>query len=130
MKIKYRASAARAGAMLMAAGLAYATQPPDVVNSDSNNDTAMGTNALLNLSTGSGNTGSGAGALQTNTTGIFNTASGAFALYHNATGNSNTADGYAALDNNSDGADNVAVGQVRCRRIRTALTISRSAFRP
>ena len=72
MKILYRTHAARASALLMVAGLAYATQPPDVVNSDSSNNTAMGTNALLGLSTGTGNTAAGAGALQNNSTGTAN----------------------------------------------------------
>ena len=56
MKIQFRTHAARASALLMVAGLAYAAQPPDVVQSDPANNTAMGTAALADLSSGAGNT--------------------------------------------------------------------------
>jgi len=65
------------------AASAYAQQPPDVVNSNANGDTAMGTNALLNLTTGCCNTASGLDALQNDTTGSYNTASGVNALVGN-----------------------------------------------
>jgi hypothetical protein len=80
-------------ALVAVAESAYGTQPPDVVNSDSNANTAMGTNALLNLTTGSANTASGYLALNHNTGGYENTASGAYALYSNTTGVYNTASG-------------------------------------
>jgi hypothetical protein len=66
---------------------AYGTQPPDVVNSDSNNNTAMGTDALEFLSGGSGsNTAAGYSALVNDTTGSYNTAVGSLALGANTTG--------------------------------------------
>ncbi len=110
-------------------GAAVAHQPPDVVKSDVHENTAMGTNALLNtksssagntasgfdalLSNTSGiyNTASGDIALQANTTGSFNTASGYEALWRNTTGNGNTASGFDALQNNTTGGENTASGQ-------------------
>src|SRR6202034_3839592 len=84
------------------AGAAYATQPPDVVTSDGSQNTAMGTDALLNFSSGSGgNTASGFDALYSTTTGIENTASGNSALYSNTTGSLNTATGYWTLYSNT-----------------------------
>ena len=69
------------------AGLAYGQQPPDTVSSDANNNTAMGTLALLNLSDvagctpacNRGNTAAVASSLLSNTIGSQNTAIGAFA---------------------------------------------------
>jgi hypothetical protein len=72
---------------------AIAAQPPDVVASDANNNTAMGLYALLNLTDGIENTAMGIAALELNTTGFFNTATGAGALGANETGSYNTADG-------------------------------------
>jgi len=65
-----------AAALLIAAGLACGAQPPDVVASDPEGNTAMGTAALGGLQSGTGNTASGYSALQFNSTGIYNTASG------------------------------------------------------
>jgi hypothetical protein len=96
-------------------------------------NTAEGTNALKNLTTGvantalgwfslfsntdgSFNTGVGAGTLvlnvgnQSTGEGVDNTAVGAVALFLNATGSNNTAVGTATLVNNSTGEDNTAVG--------------------
>jgi Chaperone of endosialidase len=98
--------------------------PPD--GGYPNFTTAEGQNALLNLTTGSGNTavgsfslesltggsfntGIGAGTLVLNT-GDSNTATGAAALLLNTTGANNTANGTAALVNNSTVEDNTAVG--------------------
>jgi hypothetical protein len=44
---------------LFAVSVAYATQPPDVVNSDGNYNTAMGTDALQDLTSGVNNTAAG-----------------------------------------------------------------------
>ena len=82
--------------------------------SDSNSNTAGGTNALKNLSGGiitfpESNTGFGFWALAGTTTGDFNTAIGSGALEHNAVGNSNTACGAFALFQNK-ASNNVAVG--------------------
>jgi hypothetical protein len=90
--------------------IAYAAQPPNVVASDVSGNTAMGTDALLNLSSGGGNTASGGAALYSNTTGTFNTASGYGALYSNTTGIENTATGFDALFYNTTGYFNTADG--------------------
>jgi hypothetical protein len=95
-------------------GSAYATQPPDVVTSDPAGNTAMGTNALLNLKSGttvgSNNTAAGIDALSGNTDGLLNTAFGATALSGNTTGSENTASGAGALSHNTNGSDNTASG--------------------
>ena len=109
---RYRLS--RLGAIfvfgLVAAG-AWAAQPPDPTNSDSYDNTAGGTHALLNLVTGySGETAFGAYALQANTTGNGNTAFGSLVLIDNTTGGGNTAVGSAALYSNTTGSNNTAVG--------------------
>jgi hypothetical protein len=97
-------------------------------------NTAEGTNALKNLTTGVGNTavgwfslwsdtdgsfntGVGAGTLlfnvgdQGTAQGVQNTATGALALLTNTTGTGNTADGAFALFNNTEGDANTATGQ-------------------
>jgi trimeric autotransporter adhesin len=89
-------------------------------------NTAEGTNALKNLTTGTGNTAAGWYSLFTNSTGSFNTAvgagtlllntsventaAGAGALLSNTTGNRNTASGAFALLNNATGFNNTATG--------------------
>jgi hypothetical protein len=60
--------------------------------------------------TGNENTAIGSGALLSNTTGDENTAVGRQALNHNSTANSNTANGFRALFSNLDGPNNTAVG--------------------
>src|SRR6266550_3842043 len=65
------------------------TPPPD--GGYPNNNTAEGTNALLNLTIGTDNTATGFNALSKNTTGGFNTATGSRALQSNTTGGENTA---------------------------------------
>ena len=77
---------------------------------NSGNNTAVGSSALANNTTGNFNTAYGAGALSVNTNGIFNTGNGAFALYFNNNGSSNTASGAIALYGNTTGADNTANG--------------------
>jgi uncharacterized coiled-coil protein SlyX len=71
--------------------------------------TAEGTNALKNLTTGSGNTGIGWFSLFTASTANFNTGVGAGTLTLN-TGDNNTAMGAVALFLNTTGANNTAVG--------------------
>jgi trimeric autotransporter adhesin len=97
--------------------------------SDLDNNTAIGTGALVSNTTGSGNTATGTQALQNNTSGADNTAFGyqalksnsgssgsentavgSGALQSNATGTYNTALGYQALGNNISGDYNVAIG--------------------
>jgi len=72
-------------------------------------NTAEGTNALKNLTTGAGNTAVGWYSLFTNTRGSFNTALGAGTLLFN-NGDSNTAVGTAALLLNTAGEHNTAIG--------------------
>jgi hypothetical protein len=67
------------------------------------NNTAEGTNALFNLTTGTNNTATGYRALRNNTGGNFNTATGAEALLSTTTGIRNTANGTFALFSNTTG---------------------------
>jgi hypothetical protein len=97
-------------ALVAAAGAAYGTQPPDVVNSDDAENTAMGTDTLQTLTTGSSNTGGGAFALDANSSGSNNSAFGSDTLNNNTTGNDNTAVGYQALILSETGNNNTAVG--------------------
>jgi hypothetical protein len=76
--------------------------------SDSNNNTAVGANALSKNSA-SDNTASGYSALYSNSTGTSNSAIGFESLYANSTGNQNTASGFRALFRNT-GDDNSALG--------------------
>src|SRR4029079_10203250 len=70
---------------------------------DGTQNTAIGTAALLNNTTGSFNTATGKTALLNNTEGVSNTAVGGSALYSNITGINNTAAGHHALfSNNGD----------------------------
>jgi hypothetical protein len=78
--------------------------------SDLNYNTALGSETLVNNTTGSYNTAAGADALQSNTTGMQNTATGAGALLDNTTGGFNTAAGSGALSSNSTGSSNTATG--------------------
>jgi trimeric autotransporter adhesin len=90
--------------------------PPNNVVSDDRENTAGGTNALVNTSTktdpfaGKSNTGFGYQALYRNTRGSRNTASGTIALYSNTTGEGNTASGDKALYLNTRGSFNTASG--------------------
>jgi trimeric autotransporter adhesin len=79
-------------------------------NTTGYNDSAFGVDALQSNTTGYYNTASGVDALQSNTTGYYNTASGYLALANNTTGNFNTANGDFALYNNTAGNDNTANG--------------------
>jgi hypothetical protein len=104
---------------------AHAVTPPPEGGYPGGN-TAVGTNALLSLTsgmnntavglfslranrTGHNNTAIGAGALILDTAGE-NTATGAQTLYSNTTGNKNTADGTFALLSNRSGNSNTAIG--------------------
>lgn len=116
-------------------GHAYAQQPPDVVQSDAEQNTAMGTGALQSASVppnpnapdsyndtavgfnalnsniiGTNNTAIGTNALATNTIGYGNTATGSFALHLNTTGVDNTAAGISAMEWNTSGVENTASG--------------------
>src|SRR6478672_11830646 len=74
------------------------------------NNTAVGDNALQNLTTGINNTALGYRALHDNTVGPSNTAVGSLALRNNIGGKQNTATGHGALFANVAGNDNTANG--------------------
>jgi trimeric autotransporter adhesin len=95
-------------ALLLGSGFAWAG-PPNPTASDSNANTAGGTNALI-MTAGRYNTGFGYEALRHDTTGQENTAIGIDALYANTTGNENTAIGSGALESNTTGYHNTASG--------------------
>ena len=97
MRILNRSSWVLTAALLAISSIALGDQPPNVVDSDSDFNTAMGTDALLNLTTGNENTAAGFEALPSNTTGLPNTAFGLQALKSNTTGGRNTATGDGAL---------------------------------
>jgi hypothetical protein len=82
----------------------------NMVNSEDN--TAVGSGALGNDTTGTDNTADGWEALFSNTSGYENTASGFLALENNTNGYQNTADGAYALSGNMTGSDNTASGWV------------------
>jgi Chaperone of endosialidase len=110
---------------LWVAPVAHAVVPPPD-GGYSNFTTAEGTNALKNLTAGSGNTGIGWVSLFSATLASFNTgvgagtlalnnadqntATGAGALLLNTSGTGNTANGAFALLHNDDGQGNTAVG--------------------
>jgi Chaperone of endosialidase len=73
-------------------------------------NTAVGENALQNLTTGTHNTALGFRTLHDNTQGRSNTAVGSTALRNNRGGDRNTATGDAALFANEAGNDNTANG--------------------
>lgn len=89
---------------------AHAQQPPDVVQSDDHQNTAMGTNALLSALGAGSDTAAGYNALYFNTTGSANTAAGSFALYSNTQGSYNSAMGSSSLASNTTGNGNSAFG--------------------
>jgi len=74
------------------------------------NNTAAGAQALADNTYGTANTAVGARALESNTGGTSNTAVGAGALILNTTGNENTATGGGALESNTTGYQNTATG--------------------
>src|ERR1035437_3997532 len=96
----------------------YASNPTDVVIDingyyaplTTGTNTALGTLALANNTTGITNTAIGVDALEFNTTGYGNTAIGLAALAGNTPGGDNTAIGVEALSNNTTGAGNTANG--------------------
>ncbi len=99
---------------LVCFGLAPSTHallpPPPPDGGYPGNNTAEGTNALFNLTTGANNTAVGFDALISNTTGNNNTATGIGALGSNTIGNDNTANGFGALLFDTTGRDNTALG--------------------
>ena len=97
-----------AGLALLPAPNAFGVTPaPDGGYSGAN--TAEGTNALFQLSSGINNTAIGDYALRENQTGSLNTAIGAGALRVNVV-SYNTATGWTALNKNETGTNNTATG--------------------
>ena len=96
----------RSTSALVVAGLVWALggapswgEPPNPTASDAGNNTAGGTDALVNTVPNS-----------TDNTGFHNTAFGAQALTTNTVGNNNTAVGALALQSNIEGTNNTGVG--------------------
>ncbi|MCL4279093.1 MAG: hypothetical protein KJZ60_05315, partial [Ignavibacteriaceae bacterium] len=77
---------------------------------ESSYNTAVGNEALQNLTTGYWNTTVGTYSLYNNTSGYGNSALGLNALFSNTTGVFNTAVGQGALLNNTTANDNTAIG--------------------
>jgi len=93
------------------AGTASATQPPDVVTSDSNGNTAMGSYVMeYFLTTGAYNTGAGNYSLYSISTGSENTAVGYSTLNNSNTASGDAAFGFSALEATSTGSYNTAIG--------------------
>ena len=111
MKHSFKCSTILSIGLLGIGGSASATQPPDVITSDTVNNTAMGTNALLNLNAeGYDNLAVGVDSMYANTSGNSNVAVGNSALSNNLDGNANFALGTGALVHSIHGCNNVAVG--------------------
>jgi len=85
--------------------------PPPPGGDYPNMNTAVGTEALLDLTTGQDNTALGFRALTENTEGNLNAAVGSAALRNNRVGNRNTATGDAALFDNAAGNNSTANGR-------------------
>ena len=73
-------------------------------------NTAVGFEALREITTGNHNVGVGMHALRVNSTGRENVSLGSFSMYHNATGSNNAAIGNGSLNNNTTGEYNTAIG--------------------
>jgi len=86
---------------------------------DGHNSVAVGLNALVNNTSGSGNTAIGVGALNTNTTGSSNVAIGIDALNSNEGGYDNVAVGQFSLNTSVSGFSNVAVGSTSMMYLET-----------
>jgi hypothetical protein len=92
------------------------------------NNTACGTGALTNDTTGARNSAFGFDALFSNTTGFDDTASGFNALFGNTKGRYNTASGGDALQNNTSGSYNTASGYRALRNNTTGFYNTASGF--
>jgi len=88
--------------------LGFAGNQPAITSSLES--TGAGSDALVSLTSGSGNSAFGFASLASNTSGSYNTAAGSNALGNNTTGNSNTAFGQASLIFNQTGSSNTALG--------------------
>src|SRR5215470_2332765 len=104
----YRLAGGVAGLVLMlGVGLSWGGPPNNDVT-DAQGNTAGGTNALMNNTTGVDNTAFGYGALRFNTSGSHNNAFGVGALGNNMGGSVNNAFGQGALGSNLTGNGNSA----------------------
>jgi hypothetical protein len=90
------------------AGGAFATTVTNGVGPD---NTAVGAEAMFDITTGDGNTAVGGGALYPTTTGNNNVALGSGSLGGNTTGNNNTAAGAGSGGNNTTGTFNTFLGE-------------------
>jgi trimeric autotransporter adhesin len=79
-------------------------------NTTGSNNVANGYQALYFNTTGAQNTAIGYRSLYNTTTGNYNIATGSEALYFNTTGTQNTANGLSALTSNTTGGNNTAIG--------------------
>ena len=98
----------RSGLPLIAIAVAWLGLSP--TGQAANGNTAGGTGALFNLTTGTDNTAFGYRSLFTLTTASYNTAIGFQTLTNNTSGYANTANGFTALQANTTGAGNTANG--------------------
>ena len=73
-------------------------------------NTALGFEAIKQVTTGSWNVGIGIQTMHDNSTGSENATLGAHSLFNNKTGNKNVAIGTGSLSSNIGGSDNVAMG--------------------
>ena len=89
---------------------AFSTSYAGNLQTDANDNTAIGYTALASITNGGWNTAIGAESLLSNTTGNDNTAVGMTALRSNSTGSANIAVGLSALYSNATGGTNTAVG--------------------
>jgi hypothetical protein len=80
------------------------------VTNNAFNNTAVGFESLLNLTTGDSNTAVGFASLASNTSGSENTGIGESSLLANTTGTTNTSVGVGTLVANTSGSSNTAVG--------------------
>jgi Chaperone of endosialidase len=87
--------------------------------STGNNDTAVGTRALLANATGSSNSAFGVDAMRSNVTGSNNSAFGAGALFNNTAGWNNVAIGTDALVDNTTGELNTGLGSLALANLTT-----------
>jgi hypothetical protein len=101
--------------------------PPPPDGGYPNGNTAEGTRALFNLTTGGNNTAVGFEALFIDTTGSFNTANG-FSALHDNNGSSNTAVGNNALRDNQTGSQNTATGTAALRGNTTGSSNTANGF--
>jgi hypothetical protein len=97
-------------------------------NSTGVNNHASGLNSLRNNTTGGYNTANGVDALRSNTTGGYNTANGGNALFSNTTGFNNTASGVSALFSNTTGGSNTANGVDALRSNTTGISNTANGF--